>query len=99
MKKIISLVLLTMIILSSLAFVYAEVIQPRAWICDCGGYVTLRSTETRDWIATGSRGECPHGNIDHNPVIEERTIIMTYKCDSCSVAEEIIKTEERVNCR
>ncbi len=98
MKKIISLVLLTMIILSSLAFVYAEIVQPRAWICDCGGYVTLKSTQTGAWYNTGSRGECPHGNIDHNPVIQERTIIKLYKCDSCSVSEEDITIQTRTYC-
>lgn len=103
MKKIISVVLLMMIAFSS--FVVANASEAdvsgggmfRAWYCDCGGTVTLRSTTTKDWVNVGL-SSCPHGNIDHRPYTQKREIIKTYKCNNCSIGEYIKTTETRNIC-
>ena len=99
MKKYISLFLMVLLIVSSFATVSAEVVEvTRAWICDCGGQVTLRSTDTGSWRNVGV-GVCPHGNIDHHRVIQERTVVKHYKCSNCSYAEDIVSTDRREVCQ
>ena len=96
MKKIVSLMLITIMIFSSLVVAKAES-TPSISACECGGHMVWEDTTHGKWY-NSVRAECMHGNIDHNTIKQKRILIDTYICSSCNLGNDIVVEEYRIRC-
>lgn len=100
MKKILSLILVTIIVLStySVAFASAEDTIAICGIpCDCGGTI-FTSYTYGPWSSTDAERDCTHGYTYGTDGRQSRIVIVTYSCGSCSFTSSTTKTEYKWTC-